>query len=748
MQKKLRNKTMLRLLLSLVAMFILPMVVLYYLYTSQIVTTVAEEARKIIANDLQAAIRLIDSNIETLDNTITMFQRASGYQSYLTYGFSYDESGNSATPALLSDIPYIYFLNDADDDFFLLIPEVDTVFSASGMSRSEHYFRKYYYDPEGKGDAISQIRSATTMTVRSDENLTTHKGTGRTLSFIYPLTKNTRGFGGTAVFCVQAQRFSEFFKPRSQDFNTSTLVFDEEGSFLFSQNADEEMIQELSAAFGTLQDSYTSENSRQEYIVIRGSSDFNSWQYITLVPDNNDLYRNTFQINHFFHIYMLLTIVLGLFLLTGFLWLNYKPIFTLREKAKNMLPVDVPNTHSGDDLDTIYRTLDVLKDRNASLRNSVSQSIREIQAARLHRLLTNYYDSIEQFNVDCEQIGLSFHEDRFYVSVVQLATRLEYNEELQAMILQEFPPEIETKCLYLPNQSRFVMIHAPQEAGIDTEPFYSVLGLLHDRLNCLATIGIGRLHPGTSTISKSYMQASAALDYQVVKGSDTVITYDEAMIHDADSYQYPIQDLRRLSNALTAGNITERNKIWETLLGRIKAPQTSLMNARCIGFDMIKALMSIQELHQEVAYWLPEALTQLCQEKDKQNIVSIIEKTWSMLLSTDQTHSKKQTNPLIDEILSYIQQNYCRGDFSIQEIAEHFEILPSNISNYFKEQTGYGLLEYLIDLRIRQAKELLHSTDMTVNDISMSVGYYNASSFIRRFKQHEGVTPNEYRFKC
>lgn len=58
------------------------------------------------------------------------------------------------------------------------------------------------------------------------------------------------------------------------------------------------------------------------------------------------------------------------------------------------------------------------------------------------------------------------------------------------------------------------------------------------------------------------------------------------------------------------------------------------------------------------------------------------------------------------------------------------------------------MLEYLIDLRIRQAKELLHSTDMTVNDISMSVGYYNASSFIRRFKQHEGVTPNEYRFKC
>lgn len=109
---------------------------------------------------------------------------------------------------------------------------------------------------------------------------------------------------------------------------------------------------------------------------------------------------------------------------------------------------------------------------------------------------------------------------------------------------------------------------------------------------------------------------------------------------------------------------------------------------------------------------------------------------------------ERQNDALLDEIISYIRQNYRRCDFSIQEIAEHFEMLPSNIGSYFKEQTGKGLLEYLIDLRIRQAKELLHSTDMTVKEISVSVGYYNDSSFIRRFKQHEGVTPNEYRFKC
>lgn len=118
------------------------------------------------------------------------------------------------------------------------------------------------------------------------------------------------------------------------------------------------------------------------------------------------------------------------------------------------------------------------------------------------------------------------------------------------------------------------------------------------------------------------------------------------------------------------------------------------------------------------------------------------------IASSERIPSPPVQNAVVDEIIAYIQANYCRGDFSIQEIAEHFEMLPTNIGNYFKEQTGSGLLEYLISLRMKRAKELLHSTDMTVKEISMSVGYYNDSSFIRRFKQHEGVTPNEFRFKC
>ena len=136
MQKRLQNKTIIRLLISFMAVFLLPMIILYFLYTGQITTAIATEVEEMTANDLRASVELIDSNIQSLDDTIKLFQRGNGYQAYLTRGFAYDKSGVSSNVNLESDIPYIYLLNGAEDDFFLVLPDADTVFAISGMHRT------------------------------------------------------------------------------------------------------------------------------------------------------------------------------------------------------------------------------------------------------------------------------------------------------------------------------------------------------------------------------------------------------------------------------------------------------------------------------------------------------------------------------------------------------------------------------------------------------------------------------------
>ncbi len=69
----------------------------------------------------------------------------------------------------------------------------------------------------------------------------------------------------------------------------------------------------------------------------------------------------------------------------------------------------------------------------------------------------------------------------------------------------------------------------------------------------------------------------------------------------------------------------------------------------------------------------------------------------------------------------------------------------ARLSFTFKERNHVSPNEYLTILRLERSKQLLTQTDLSIKEIAVSVGYYDASSFIRRFKQIAGVTPLQYR---
>lgn len=101
--------------------------------------------------------------------------------------------------------------------------------------------------------------------------------------------------------------------------------------------------------------------------------------------------------------------------------------------------------------------------------------------------------------------------------------------------------------------------------------------------------------------------------------------------------------------------------------------------------------------------------------------------------------------PLIEQMTKYIDDNFADSNFTVQQMADHFNLSLNYLSSFFKEQTGQNIVYYLTNLRVERAKSLLSSSNMSVKDVAENSGYYNASSFIRRFKQLTGYTPGEYR---
>ena len=98
----------------------------------------------------------------------------------------------------------------------------------------------------------------------------------------------------------------------------------------------------------------------------------------------------------------------------------------------------------------------------------------------------------------------------------------------------------------------------------------------------------------------------------------------------------------------------------------------------------------------------------------------------------------------VNEIKKYISLNYF-DKISVSSIAKEFNITPQYLGNVFKRKTGYTIVGYITNERIKNAKRLLAEKDLKVFDVAEMVGYSNPSYFTKIFRRFEGKTPEQYR---
>jgi len=109
-------------------------------------------------------------------------------------------------------------------------------------------------------------------------------------------------------------------------------------------------------------------------------------------------------------------------------------------------------------------------------------------------------------------------------------------------------------------------------------------------------------------------------------------------------------------------------------------------------------------------------------------------------------NSKESRNfNLRDKIIDYVRDNYSDSNLCLNSIAVMFSVTPSYITRYFKDQTGYPLIQYVDMLRLEKAKELLKESDLRLKELVSKIGYIDETNFIRKFKKSEGLTPIQYR---
>lgn len=98
----------------------------------------------------------------------------------------------------------------------------------------------------------------------------------------------------------------------------------------------------------------------------------------------------------------------------------------------------------------------------------------------------------------------------------------------------------------------------------------------------------------------------------------------------------------------------------------------------------------------------------------------------------------------IEEALRYIAQNFAMP-ITLEEIAERINLTPTYLSRKFKKETGTTFKEYVNYIRIRQACQMLLTTDDSVTKIALNCGFNSSNYFKDCFRRINGVSPRAFR---
>ncbi len=101
-------------------------------------------------------------------------------------------------------------------------------------------------------------------------------------------------------------------------------------------------------------------------------------------------------------------------------------------------------------------------------------------------------------------------------------------------------------------------------------------------------------------------------------------------------------------------------------------------------------------------------------------------------------------NQVVKHAIAYIEMNYAE-EITLEELSKEVGLSKSYLSTMFKKETGRNIVEYVNDLRIKKAKELILKSDLRIFEVAERIGFKDPKYFSKQFKRSVGVSPNDYK---
>ena len=255
-------------------------------------------------------------------------------------------------------------------------------------------------------------------------------------------------------------------------------------------------------------------------------------------------------------------------------------------------------------------------------------------------------------------------------------------------------------------------------------------------------IGIGKSYPDLLDIYKSYEESLKAIRHA---SESNIVHINDIPLESSYQRIFPEDLEKNLINKISDGNTESSlilfDQIFEWLRQKFgESPEdmkSSLIELAVLtgrvtknygvtdnsDGDYIREFLSLSD-SSGVRAWMKNRIRKVCE-----GIAGVREKKLSSVIISAK---------------SYIAEHF-GNEITLEDVSQAVNVSPNYFSKLFKDETGSNFIDYLTELRIEKAKQILADGNTGNKEICYQIGYSDPNYFSRIFKKIVGVTPTEYR---
>lgn len=271
---------------------------------------------------------------------------------------------------------------------------------------------------------------------------------------------------------------------------------------------------------------------------------------------------------------------------------------------------------------------------------------------------------------------------------------------------------------------------------------------VNQMLKMNVTLAISRPVSKISEIPGSFETAKQAAAFRNFSNENQILDMEtQPHVPEEAELQYPFSLERELIQAMRTGQESDTYKLLEDFLVSLSsngAKEIDVQQGMLHLLGSIQHAVMVSGINPNRLFKGINMYESLSQIRETKLILEWFQdKIVAPYLRELMQRTDAQVKRIIEQAMLYLQQNYM-NDISLDNCAEHTGTNPFFLSKSFKQVTGKNFIDYLTEIRMEKARELLRDTDLLINDVAERVGYQH-SYFNRIFKKLEGMTPTRYR---